>query len=46
VLHKFNEMIRGKLSSDFKPIFQANEKRVEKIEEFIGHKLRDILAYP
>jgi hypothetical protein len=39
-------MIRGKLSSDFKSIFQASDKRVEKIEEFIGHKLRDTLAYP
>ena len=31
VLHKFNEMVRGKLSSDFKPIFQTSDKRVEKI---------------
>jgi hypothetical protein len=40
------EVTKGKLPSEFKFLFQSHEKRMEKVEESLGHKLRDLLAYP
>jgi hypothetical protein len=41
-----SEMTRSKLPSEYKFVFHNNEKRIEKMDEFLGHKLRDLLAYP
>lgn len=39
-------MTRAKLPADYKFVYQNQDKRIEKIREFLGHKLRDLLAYP
>ena len=39
-------MTRNKLPSEYKFVFQSQDKKIDKMDEFLGHKLRDLLAYP
>jgi hypothetical protein len=45
-VYSLSEVGKSKLPSDYKFVFQNHDKRVEKMDEFLGHKLRDMLAYP
>jgi len=39
-------MNKNKLPSDYKYLFQNHEKKIEKMDEYMGHRLRDLIAYP
>lgn len=34
------------MGSEFKFLFEEDDKNVQKVKDFYGHKLRDIISYP
>ena len=40
------EITKSKLPSDYKFIFQSGAKKIEKMKDLQGQKLKDIIAYP
>ena len=40
------ELTKSKLPSEYKELFKNKEKRIERLDEYEGVKLKDLVMYP